>query len=63
MKVLWQYITVAMVTTIIEIDIVSSVTMETDSLDVNGSPELGYFVELDLGTPRELVSIIRCYHQ
>ena len=47
-------INVLMVTIMMMVDMT---TTTTESLQVNGSPQLGYYVQLDLGTPRGEVSI------
>ena len=47
-------IVIIMVTIVMMVDIA---TTSTETLQVNGSPQLGYYVQLGLGTPYEEVSI------
>ena len=47
-------IVIIMVTIVMMVDIA---TATTESLQVKGSPQLGYYVQLGLGTPYEGVSI------
>ena len=49
-----SYIGVVMVTIMMMVDTTSSTT---ESLQVHGSPQLGYYVQLGLGTPYQVVSV------
>ena len=51
---LQSYIGVVMVTIMMIVDVTSTTT---ESLQVHGSPQLGYYVQLGLGTPRQVVSV------
>ena len=53
-KMLRSYIGVVMVTIMMMVDTTSSTT---ESLQVHGSPQLGYYVQLGLGTPYQVVSV------
>ena len=48
------YIGVIMVTVMMMVDTTISTT---ESLQVHGSPQLGYYVQLGLGTPYQVVSV------
>ena len=49
-----SYIGVVMVTIMMMVDVTSTTT---ESLQVHGSPQLGYYVQLGLGTPYQVVSV------
>ena len=51
---LQSYIVVVMVTIMMMVDMTSTTT---ESLQIHGSPQLGYYVQLGLGTPYQVVSI------
>ena len=51
---LQSYIGVVMVTIMMIVDVTSTTT---ESLQVHGSPQLGYYVQLGLGTPYQVVSV------
>ena len=55
-KVLQLHVCVVMVTIMIIVDMVTSST-PVESLRLGGSPQLGYYVRLNLGNPRKEVSI------
>ena len=50
-KMLHFFIYLVMVTTMVDM-----VTGTTESLIINGSPQLGYYVQLGLGNPYQLVN-------
>ena len=54
---MWSYVAVIMV---IMVDMATStekVTARREILYIDGSPQLGYYVQLGLGTPYKMVSV------
>ena len=51
---LQSYVVVVMVITMMMVDMTGTTT---ESLQIHGSPQLGYYVQLGLGTPYQVVSI------